>query len=306
MPNDLTTAAYVSGASNLAVNAVNAFSTAQTNKRQREFSEKMYERQRQDALADWAMQNQYNDPSQQMARLRKAGLNPNLVYGNGADAQMAAPTRQSTAPAWTPHAPQVDPNTIGNTINQIYDIRIKEAQANNLQANTTAQTEEAKLKAAQVVKTLSEVDLNKLDLSMKTQSNPVVYETLKQTLENLRTQNTKTKADTAFTLDSNRRANEKQPYEIGNLRQDVANKILSGAKTVEETKELQQKIVHLGIMNDIAEIERFFASKGLTWHDNQAARVALVALTKPDKRTPEQVKKEIQNILREIKTQPKM
>ena len=30
----------------------------------------------------WNMQNQYNHPSQQMERLRKAGLNPNLIYGS--------------------------------------------------------------------------------------------------------------------------------------------------------------------------------------------------------------------------------
>ncbi|UPW40790.1 DNA pilot protein [Sigmofec virus UA08Rod_6926] len=31
----------------------------------------------------WRMNNEYNTPSAQMARLRAAGLNPNLVYGNG-------------------------------------------------------------------------------------------------------------------------------------------------------------------------------------------------------------------------------
>ena len=29
----------------------------------------------------WNMQNAYNDPSAQMARLKEAGLNPNLIYG---------------------------------------------------------------------------------------------------------------------------------------------------------------------------------------------------------------------------------
>ncbi len=29
----------------------------------------------------WNMQNAYNDPSAQMARLKQAGLNPNLIYG---------------------------------------------------------------------------------------------------------------------------------------------------------------------------------------------------------------------------------
>lgn len=34
-------------------------------------------------LGLWNLQNQYNDPSAQMARLRNAGLNPNLMYSQG-------------------------------------------------------------------------------------------------------------------------------------------------------------------------------------------------------------------------------
>lgn len=33
------------------------------------------------AIDDWNMQNAYNSPKAQMARLKEAGLNPNLVYG---------------------------------------------------------------------------------------------------------------------------------------------------------------------------------------------------------------------------------
>lgn len=35
------------------------------------------------ALEMWNMNNEYNSPSSQMQRLKEAGLNPNLVYGNG-------------------------------------------------------------------------------------------------------------------------------------------------------------------------------------------------------------------------------
>lgn len=45
----------------------------------------MYELQKNDAISFWNMQNEYNSPAQQMSRLSQAGLNPMLVYGNGAD-----------------------------------------------------------------------------------------------------------------------------------------------------------------------------------------------------------------------------
>ena len=33
---------------------------------------------------EWKRQAEYNSPVNQMARLKQAGLNPHLVYGNGA------------------------------------------------------------------------------------------------------------------------------------------------------------------------------------------------------------------------------
>lgn len=49
------------------------------NEWQTQENEKAYQRN----LKMWNLQNEYNSPTQQMARLRSAGLNPNLVYGSG-------------------------------------------------------------------------------------------------------------------------------------------------------------------------------------------------------------------------------
>ena len=93
MSTDATNAAAWSAAADNINTAANVIAQSSTNRKTREWNEKMYAMQRQDALADWRMQNEYNHPSAQMARLREAGLNPNLVYGKGADATMAAPIR---------------------------------------------------------------------------------------------------------------------------------------------------------------------------------------------------------------------
>ena len=53
-------------------------------------NEKAYQRN----LEMWNLQNAYNSPTQQMARLRTAGLNPNLVYGNGVTGNSAGSTPQ--------------------------------------------------------------------------------------------------------------------------------------------------------------------------------------------------------------------
>lgn len=52
---------------------------------------KMAEYQWQKNMEAWNMQNEYNSPTAQMERLKAAGLNPNLVYGNGADNTAGAP-----------------------------------------------------------------------------------------------------------------------------------------------------------------------------------------------------------------------
>ena len=54
---------------------------------QREWQERMYGRQRTDqekwALAQWHRENKYNSPIEQMARLKAAGINPNMAYMKG-------------------------------------------------------------------------------------------------------------------------------------------------------------------------------------------------------------------------------
>lgn len=71
------------------------------NRAQRQWASDMYDLQNQRDIEFWNMQNQYNDPAAQMQRLKDAGLNPNLVYGNG--------TTTSAGPIATHSAPQ--PNT---------------------------------------------------------------------------------------------------------------------------------------------------------------------------------------------------
>jgi len=71
----------------------NAYETAKAQK-------EANQQNREWALEDWHRQNEYNHPAQNMERLRQAGLNPNLVYGKGAD--MAATTIRQTEAKPTP------------------------------------------------------------------------------------------------------------------------------------------------------------------------------------------------------------
>lgn len=92
--------AGVAGAAALGSAAIGAVSTGKMNKRSVAFARESFVKQDAQNQMYWRMQNAYNDPSAQMARLKNAGLNPNLVYGNGATTESA--NLQSTTPQATP------------------------------------------------------------------------------------------------------------------------------------------------------------------------------------------------------------
>lgn len=78
----------------------------------------------------WQMQNAYNDPAQQMSRLKKAGLNPNLVYGqsvSGATGQAGAVAPSKAAPY------SMDLGTAANNSMAAYQTQ---AQVNNTDMDT--------------------------------------------------------------------------------------------------------------------------------------------------------------------------
>ena len=91
-------APLIAGAASVLGQGINAYSTGKMNKRAERFAIKSYLTQRKDTLSDWNMQNEYNSPSAAMERLRKAGLNPNLVYGDGNAIQSASQSNLQTLP----------------------------------------------------------------------------------------------------------------------------------------------------------------------------------------------------------------
>lgn len=90
-----TAAAISSGANNLSGTLLGYASQKSTNKANLKLAEYQYSK----ALEMWNRQNEYNLPKNQMQRLTDAGLNPNLVYGNGTvQGLTSAPAPQYHAP----------------------------------------------------------------------------------------------------------------------------------------------------------------------------------------------------------------
>lgn len=252
----------------------NAVSQGSMNRQSRKWNEKMYGRQRQDSLADWNMQNEYNSPANQMQRFRSAGLNPALMYGNGAN-QPTAQIRSSQVESWNPQAPQVNlGNNIADTLQAFTDIKLKEAQTDNMAEQKAVIQEEARLKQAQTIATLMqsglsqvqaekimmEIDTGRFDLKQK--------ETLADTNIDMRKQELrKLQAETTFTINEDERKTAQNAASI----QEAMERILTlraerelnpykKAKLFEEVKEVQRN-------NTIKDLDIKLKKNGIQPHD---------------------------------------
>lgn len=83
-------------------------------------------------------QNAYNSPEQQMARFKAAGLNPNLIYGQGNSGNMQSAPQMSYQSAVVPESPNMTA-AINSSIQQGMAMRMQAAQLKLMesQANLT-------------------------------------------------------------------------------------------------------------------------------------------------------------------------
>lgn len=150
------------------------------NEADRQFSIDQSNKQRAWDLEDWEKTNKYNHPAEQMNRLRQAGLNPNLVYGKGADNTAVMIKGGAIQPVSKQEAPMMN-FSASNALMQYQQLRNAQQQTDNLaQQNALmsadknlreaqAETERAK-KAGQDLSNIKfgvENDLLKYDLSQK-------------------------------------------------------------------------------------------------------------------------------------------
>lgn len=206
MPAPAVTAALIAGGGNLVGQGIGAFSQASMNKKTRKWNEKMYGVQRRDALADWNMMNDYNSPMAQMARLKQAGLNPALVYKNGAD-NVAPAVRSTSVDSWNPQPIQFNPGASFQAgLSAFYDVEMKQAQVDNLhEQNKILQQESVNKSIDAILKTTNIERIKQLTESGRFylgRDKSLLETTLEAARENLR----KVQIGNQVTLAANERA----------------------------------------------------------------------------------------------------
>lgn len=151
--------------------ALNVAASAAETKKARNWQQAMYQRQRNDALADYDMrladiknmqaeQREYDSYASQVDRLKNAGLNPSLAYGgenNGVQISSQNDVRSSSFPA------PVTPSPVGSALGDITQAGYRAAQIAIQDKQIALEQQridfQRDLSSAQALKALSERNL---------------------------------------------------------------------------------------------------------------------------------------------------
>ena len=120
------------------------------------------EKNRRFALDMWNKQNEYNLPTNQMQRLRDAGINPHLAYSNG------QPMNTSNAPA-SPTGIGAMPQGVAPQMNigEVFNALLTSAQVKNMNAQTEKTLAEKKEVESRTVGIDKDNEIKTIELTHK-------------------------------------------------------------------------------------------------------------------------------------------
>ena len=204
MPEPISAGALaaISGGTSL----LNAGITANMNNATRKWNEKMYQTQRQHALQDWEMQNLYNSPQAQMERLKAAGLNPNLVYGQGAVANASQGVRSTDTKSWNPQIPQINENFLNSALGTYQNIKLRDAQADLARQAIDNQMQQKLKLIAETNNIMSRTAMTDFQRQMAIRNSDTTFAINQARLDQIKQQTQQTAAQTQYTLTNNQRA----------------------------------------------------------------------------------------------------
>lgn len=282
MPLGIAAGTAIAAGISAAGAGANAAMQTKLNKKNREWQEKMYQRQQDDNL-------RLNSPRAMMQRYQEAGLNPNLIYGQ--------PNQIEVGKTGTPQqqAPQIDTSFASQGISNYTNLRANKAQTDLLQEQI--KTQQIQQQALAIENAQKALDLNfgrqsfrgrlkKVGLDNKsTQVNTantainstktsIEAGTLAETsLQMAKAQIKNLSANTTSTTDANSRANQLQPQQlqkvIGDVLQQKLTRGLTEAQTEKTNVEIQRALQGL----EVDKLEAKLAQDGVFKNDDLLYRI---------------------------------
>lgn len=277
MPATAAALAAASGAAQagagLLGNVIGAYTTGRANKKNREFQEHMYNRQREDSLADWNMQNEYNSPKAQMQRLQDANLNPDLIYGGGGFTEAAGVPRSASAVQGQHQAFKPDTSFVGEALMNYYNIKQSNAQTDNLAANNTVITMDALLKASQVLNTnastasiTGDTAMKQFNLDQAQKLQPYVIELAKKQVQ-------KTDADIDYTLSNTEVQRALANTSIQKAAEEILSMRMQRAVSKEDIERIKAQVRLINSDDRIRQLDIELRRNGIMPGDSLGMRV---------------------------------
>lgn len=236
--------------------SLNSIGQIGQNKKSRQFATDMYRAQRQDALHDFHMINQYNDPSEQMARLQKAGINPAVAFSKGATPGIAGQVRSSDVKNPTYQNPNF--GGIVKDLPQAFDFKVKQATSDNIQQQRKIGIQQQLLLAAKTRKETTDADISEATKSIA--------------IDAAQAELNKTEADTKMSLDENERRAMLAGGTLAEKMSNVALKMEQTAKTKEEKANLKAMRREINSRTDLNQIQSALNAQGVYKNDSLLAR----------------------------------
>ena len=127
------------GAITSAIGAIgNFFTGGASARKQYQYQSKLMDKQNQQQIDFWKMNNEYNTPFNQRARLEQAGLNPDLMYGGSGNMY------QSQMPgAASGSAPNVDYGSFSDNLRFALQAQVMDAQVSKIEMENKLLAEQA-------------------------------------------------------------------------------------------------------------------------------------------------------------------
>lgn len=129
----------IQGAGNLLAEGASNIARNRNLKLQNKWNKRMMDYQYSKDLEMWNRANLYNSPAEQMKRLKEAGLNPNLVYGNGSvtgNTTGSLPHYNAPSASFDFRPPIPTGESLATIIPMFADLKVRQAQADNIKAQT--------------------------------------------------------------------------------------------------------------------------------------------------------------------------
>jgi hypothetical protein len=241
------------GLANVANQAATQYVASADSKKARQHDKYMWDKTNEQNLINWNMQNEYNSPKAQMARLQEGGLNPAQIYGgsnSGAFGNVSAPSKVAAAPsAKLPVRQKME--TPMNDMMSFQNIQQSKAQTDNLITQNS-------LLRAQTLLAQSGAAKNMADTTYKGQENDafkILLETQLQALQE----------DIAG----------KKLTNIGQGISNVTNDATQQANIQSATLSLKNATATLtgtDLKNQMQNIINEYADKGINWNDKPVER----------------------------------